>query len=352
MKVTLLPGSYPSDPIKAIWSVWEQSRCDASVEIMLGNYEVALEAEKKGIGDKGTWPYARFRSLLQMGVPIMEFLHFTFLLEEIPVSFREQLVRHKIGMKVGPQLGFDDIPDIADSTFWSQTSRVRDLQNFFDNGYYYTPELDNATRKDVENPFGKYHGGQLVLAPDGMTDLDVYRFTLEWIQWGYRELRKRGYNPEIAREVIPMSMTHRIAWHVNCMTLKRLCGDRSCWIAQAGYWHPIIMGIVSELTTKIDPVFSALATPPCIDKKTDCFKSCPFGHENTNRLHGKVDPGIPCSLWIRDTYNLDLSLQQRRMGVETYNEVIGTIERAAEFERMIQQYHKFWNRDPFTGKLL
>ena len=331
MKVTLLPGSYPSDPIRAIWLVWEQSRSDASVSRMMRSYDDALGDEDRQVGDKNAWPYARFRSLLQMGIPIMEFLHFTFLLEDIPVSFREQLVRHKIGSRVGPQLGFDDIPDIADSTFWSQTSRVRDLSDFATAGKYYVPD---AIR---DNKYARKAYDDIMLA----------------IQNTYVSLQvDHGLQPEIAREVIPMAMTHRIAWHVNCMTLKRLCSDRSCFIAQAGYWHPIILGIISELTTKIDPAFSALATPPCIDKKTDCFKSCPFGHENTNRLHGKVDPGIPCSLWIRDTYNLDLSMQQRRMGVETYNEVLGTTERAAEFERMIQQYHKFWNRDPFTGKSL
>jgi len=316
MRVTLLSG--PVDPVKSIWLVWEQSRCDDSIGKMEDRYARLISGDDQPESDfpaGNEHPKDRFRTLLRMGVPIMEFLHFTFLLEDMHVSFREQLVRHKIGTRVGPQVSFDDIPGLADSTFWSQTSRVRDLGKFAENGSYYTPKSIS------DNPEA----------------LEFYRGFLGSVQFAYNKLRTEfGCLPEDAREVIPVAMTHRMAWHVNAMTLKRICADRSCWIAQSGYWHPVVRGVISELKV-VDSIFSVLATPPCIDKKTDKYHSCPFSHENSRRLPGNNDPGIPCSLWSHHESSVDS---------------VDSDEDERRLWLMEDEYRELWHRDPKTGDSL
>lgn len=353
-KVTLVPGSYNDDPVKMIWMIWEQSRCDDSIDTLEKRYEFLFRAYRdnptmsergiKAFGERKGFkfpvdavnPSDRFRLLLQMDVPIIEMIKFTFVLENIPVSFREHLVRHRIGSKIGPNSGVDDEPGIPDVTYWSQTSRVRDLQNFFDVGNFYTPEiLDDTEAKPVSpspDPCIDLRGN--------FTDKSVYDLTLRWIQWGYRELRARGYKPEVSREVLPSCTTHRIAWSVNLKSLKHIFGHRSCFIAYAGYWHPVIHGVIRELITKVNSVFHALATPPCIDKKSNKFKGCVFEHENKHRLDGN-DPGVPCSLWLSN------HTSETRKYVSTASE-----NDLDEFDRMKKEYSTFWGRDPETGDSL
>jgi len=334
-QVTLSPGSVPENPVKSLWMIWEQSRCDDSVEVMELRYNRLMKGDNQPESDfpvDNKHPNDRFRVMLEMEIPIVEFIHFSFILDNIPVSFREHLVRHRVGTKIGPQSGVDDDPGVTDASFWSQTSRVRDLQNFVDNGFYYTPELDNTELKPISISKGSPD------VPSGLTDLEVYHKSLESVQWGYRELRSRGYKPEICRELLPSSTTHRIAWHVNLKSLKHIFSHRSCWIAMANYWHPVIRGVMSELM-KIDPVFSALATPPCIDRQTNKFKSCSFAHENAQRL-SKKDPGIPCSLWIH----------QEAGGMDkNYDSMFSVPGDHELFTEMSADFQTFWCRNVTTG---
>jgi hypothetical protein len=336
-KVNLIPGSIPQDPIKAIWMVWEQSRCDDSIEVMERRYERLLKGDNKPESDfpvDNKHPRDRFRLMLAMDIPIVEFMHMTFLLDNIPVSFREHLVRHRIGTKIGPQAFVDEDPGVADASIWSQTSRVRDMQDFFDNGYFYTPELNSTDLRPITQGLG---------APDvpaGLTDQEVYHKVLQTIQWGYRELRGRGYKPEICREVNPSSMTQRLAWHVNLKSLKHICSHRTCWIAMSPYWHPIIEGVITELS-KIDKAFRILATPPCIDKQGKEYEACAFAHENMQRLKG-ADPGVPCPLWLNHTDGVPLPDDWRRgHGLDT-----------PIFDRMCDKFKAFWMRDLDTGASL
>lgn len=381
-KVTLVPGSYTDDPVKAIWFMWEQSRCDDSIEVMETRYKFLAEhgypddaddlrkAGTKEMADfckvslpvDGMYPSDRFKLLLQMDVPIMETIKYSFMLENIPVSFREQLVRHRIGSRIGPNAGVDDEPGIPEVTYWSQTSRVRNLQNFVSEGNFFTPELDDKVRKHIvtleDNPLRTDDNWEL-------TDKEVFLKGMKATQWTYRELIARGYKPETAREVLPSCTTHRITWTVNLKSIKHIFGHRTCWIAFAGYWHPIIHGVLHELVSKVNPIFHALANPPCIDKKTSKFKACIFEHENKHRMPGGNDPGIPCSLWIGNHYQPDAEallshmdetksssvMIDPKMRLKIWEDKAGAIRQPDLFEmvEMMAKYGKFWNRDPLTG---
>lgn len=372
-KVTLVPGSYTDDPVKAIWFMWEQSRCDDSIEVMEKRYEFlnddghsidATNEEKKDLlehaelnGIKlpvdGMHPAWRFQLLLQNDVPIMESIKYSFMVEEIPVSFREQLVRHRVGSKVGPQLFVDDEPGISDTTYWSQTSRVRDLQNFVQNGNFFTPDLDKKEKKPIKvSEDGPPLAHQLL--SDGMTDEGVFLYGMKATQWAYRELRAREYKPEICREVLPSCTTHRTTWTVNLKSIRHVFGHRTCWIAFAGYWHPIIEGVINELVEKVSPMFRVLANPPCIDKKTNKYTSCIFQHENQHRMPGGNDPGVPCSLWLgkeanHAVNNID-SLSDPVVRLKVWKDLAP--DDNEEMAKMMNQYGTFWNRDPLTGDSL
>ncbi len=370
-KVTLVPGSFTDDPVKAIWFMWEQSRCDDSIEVMEDRYAFledegyiidATDDEKKELVEHakinhiklpvdGMRPDERFKLLLQMDVPVMETLKYSFMLENIPVSFREQLVRHRIGAKVGPNNYVDDEPGIPEVTYWSQTSRVRDLQNFVQNGNFFTPELDKKEKKPIKVSEDGPGPIEQLLDP-GFTDEEVFLYGLRAVQWSYRELRAREYPPEIAREVLPSCTTHRITWTVNMKSLKHVFGHRTCWIAQAGYWHPIIQGVLRELTEKVNPVFRTLANPPCIDKLTGKYKECIFQHENKHRMPGGNDPGIPCSLWIGQETNHGVNnidnARDPRLRLNLWNDQANQKDHE-EMVKMMNQYGTFWNRDPLTG---
>src|ERR1017187_3628116 len=238
-KVTLLSSTeYPVEPVCALWQGGRNG------EPLLDPQQLASDGydDQKLEGDMR----ALFVQLLGMGLPILENVQFVFMLEEIPVSFREQLVRHRIGSRVGDQLGVDIIPDLAESTFWSQTMRVRDMGQFAHNRAFEKPA-------SLE---GK-------VCPNGETAVYRYFQFMDEAERVYNDLVASGMGREDAREVLPMATTHRISWGVNLRALQHVLGNRTCWIAQAGLWQPVLEGILSELTKKVSPVFAELAKPPC-----------------------------------------------------------------------------------------
>jgi hypothetical protein len=149
-------------PIETVYAQWFQSRKTTDVPVpmpkeirerieqeRLGRYtgshpELAAVAEGEGI--EGIGPFEQevmdvFQQVIAMKMPLGETLDFVFLIENLPVALREQLVRHRIGHKFGDQMGADIlVAEVANnSTFWSQTTRIVDMKNFATNGEYFSP---------------------------------------------------------------------------------------------------------------------------------------------------------------------------------------------------------------------
>ena len=78
--------------------------------------------------------------IMDEDIPCTENLSFTFAFENMSISTREQMVRHRIGVQVGDNIGVDIVPDLAESTWWSQTMRMLPMGAFFSEGRYLLPE--------------------------------------------------------------------------------------------------------------------------------------------------------------------------------------------------------------------
>src|SRR4051812_29534847 len=111
-KVTLV--EWPRHPIETVYYLWEAARTNEP-----------MESTPDQLAEKcKTLPVLRqkvretFEKVVDSAIPISENLQFVFLLEGVSISFREQMVRHKVGMKYGERLGVDMFPDLHDSTWW------------------------------------------------------------------------------------------------------------------------------------------------------------------------------------------------------------------------------------------
>ena len=303
-KVELI--SWTQNPIETIWLLWEASRTQKELPSMdeLKSHmkrEVPKEFEVREI----------FIKILESAIPVSENISFTFLLKNVSIAFREQLVRHRIGVKVGDRVGMDYFPDIHDSTWWSQSMRVLNMGEFADKEAYHIPE---NIKKDPEL-------------------LDSYKEHMHQCQIEYKNLVANGVPAEEARQVLPLATQHRISWTLNLATLSHIVKKRSCSILQLSFWEPVIMGMIEELCEKVDPIFRDLVTPPCMKK--DDFVGCKFELDNEKRLEGS-DPLPCCALWASKTGQDIAKLKATR----------------PDFLEMCKKYESFWRRNVFNGKKL
>lgn len=310
IRVVYLDG--PRYPLETLWYVWQQSRCNDPLPSPQDLYWIVQFGESfnnigdkyhcsKKLGYKGGYPaddpegwkkwVASFRAdfhktvemLFSEDIPVTENLTFVFGIENVPVSWREQAVRHRIGNKFDGRLGADIVPDQHHSSWWSQTMRVIDMGKFYDEGQWFKPNsIDNTP---IEDPHG--------------TDFDreeVYRCTLLNCQAAYQALVKSGVPAEDARQVLPMAVTHRLTWELNLKALMHIIGKRTCWISQYGMWEQVVRGMVEGLAENVHPIFRTLLNPPCI-KGRDTWKGCPYDLINRERITG-ADGFPPCPLWL------------------------------------------------------
>lgn len=299
-KVTLV--SWTQDPIGTVYRIWEASKSNRPFSAI---EEDVIEAEADP--ETGLEVFEVFRKVIDQDIPVAENLNFVFLLENVSISFREQMVRHRIGTKVGPRLGADLAPDLADSTWWSQSMRILNMSKFADERAY--------------------------RMPDGLSEEQQHDFhaAMKIAQGQYIRLIEAGVPMEEAREVIPLAATHRITWGLNLAALKHIVGKRGCQILQAGLWFPIIQGMVEELATKIDPYFRNLINPPCV--KGDKFVGCCYLLDNERRVQG-LDSLPPCTLYAgKEMHGAPVSLTKNKA-----------------FQKAAEIYGKLWGRDPFTGE--
>lgn len=303
-KVTLL--SWTKDPIELIYAVWQASKNE---EPLMTTDQVKTLVPAKDVNDL-------FRAVIAQKIPVGEHVDFVFAFENVSVSWREQAVRHRIGTTASPErvgsdmVHMETIPNLADSSWWSQSMRIQNMGRFADNKAYRMPET--------------------VLKHPEQRIRNVYDETMAMIQASYNVLVDAGIPMEDAREVIPLGAQHRMTWRLNIGSLQHIVGKRGCQILQLGIWGPVIEGMIKELVEKVDPIFAELVTPPCITG--DKFNSCVYVEENRRR-YTQEDKMPPCTLYHR--HHSDLNVEETPMGQEM-------VERGT-------QYRKFWKRDEYTG---
>lgn len=298
-KVTLI--SHTDDPIGTIYKLWEASRGNRSLE----------EIEEDLLEKNSPKVFEIFQKVVDSGIPVAENIQFVFMLEHVSISFREQMVRHRVGAKVGEHLGVDIIPDLGDSTWWSQSMRILDMGEFAEQGRFRVPKFPT---KDAEV---------------------IYRQAMGRAAMAYRQLVSAGMPMEEAREVIPLAATHRISWGLNLAALQHVIGKRGCQILQLGLWEPIIRGMVEELATKVHPYFRNLINPPCI--KGNKFVGCCFKLDNERRVSGE-DSLPPCTLYVG-----------KELAGSLNNVPTGQLP---AFDKAASDYRNLWQRNPFNGERL
>lgn len=274
--------------METIYLLWEASRSNRPLP-SAGELAVQSADDPKLAADIRT----TFEQVIDSDIPVAENLDFIFLLENIPISLREQIVRHRVGHHFGENFGVDTIPGEGRSSWWSQSMRILDMGSFAADGNYYVPDAiddtalirEGATIEEISTPGG---GG-------ATTRRGLYDATMGAIASLYQTLIHSGVAPEDARQIIPLAACSRISWKLNYMSLKHVLGRRGCWIAQLGMWLPIITDMTEELSA-ISPVFRKLSMPPCLGRRGE-FQDCPFVKDNLQRLCGQ-DPEPPCPAFL------------------------------------------------------
>lgn len=280
--------SWTRDPLETLWKVWQASRNNEPIG--------TIDKHPDEDGRHEVW-MKLFRSIIHEDIPIAEMIDLVFLLENVPISLREQLVRHRIGVKVGDRLGIDLIPELEGSTFWSQSMRILDMGSFAFDGGFIVPESIECVETALHVSRSKI-------------PLAIYQQAMRDAQRAYQALVERGIPLEDARNVIPLGATHRLVWKLNLASLKHIVSKRACWILQLGLWKPVITGMVDELVSKIAEDFRELATPPCI--KNDKFQQCHFCENNQQRVIGEEDEIPPCPIYLKYHKNEIFELTDRR----------------------------------------
>lgn len=337
-KVKLL--TWTAQPVETLYSLWTASRTDGEY---LDPWAVARRASEDAAFEQEVLDL--FQKMLAMQIPITENVYFTFMLDGVSVSLREQLVRHRIGVRAGERLGCDLIPDMAGSTFWAQSMRILDMGRFADEGRFHVPDsLAGKTVKLLDGNGSVSHSGDAA---------SCYAGFMNACQHFYQALVEAGVPLEDARQVIPLAATHRISWTLSLAALQHIIGKRGCWILQLGLWEPIITGMVRELAEKVHPAFRELVRPGCLDASGE-FKGCMFAHDNERRVEC-LDPLPPCALWLEKVFKPDRKDAGKAWQLD---EEVGGPGRwfcpknpllTELFIEMCNSYTKLWGRNPFTG---
>jgi thymidylate synthase ThyX len=341
-KVTLLNAS--PRIVETIFSLWEASKNDNPLILP---EDVTPESRSS----EGLTPEELFWRVINQKIPIGEHVNFVFMLENVSVSFREQMVRHRIGTKVGDNVGVDIVPDLAASSWWSQSMRIQDMSKFADDGMYRLPEtladktvVFKGIKTNAETLFGSH---------------------MTATQEVYKALVAAGIPMEDAREVMPLGAQHRISWAVNLQSMLHVLGKRGCWILQLGIWGPIIRGMINELATKVHPMFRQLLAPPCIGTDGK-FKQCQFRMENQRRI--TQDDKLPiCPLYVvRDEDGIQRHFMDSQVPISpTFvgGGVVAAENRAAllrsgmvdapvaqleALKARAEEYRELWGHDPYT----
>lgn len=319
-KVTLV--TWTQDPLETVYAIWEQSKNEAPL--------VSVEDVKRNVPTEDVEKL--FRAVIAQRIPIGEHVSFVFVLENISISWREQAVRHRIGTVASPErvgadiVHLDRIPDLADSTWWSQSMRIQDMSAFARRRAYRLPQT---------------------IVDKGPEAEALYHDTMKQIGDAYNRLVGMGIPMEDARELMPLGAQHRMSWALNIGSLQHIVGKRGCWILQLGIWGPIIEGMIKELATKVHPIFSELVTPPCL--KGDDYTGCVYQEEVRRRYTGD-DRLPPCPIHFHhEVVGAGFPDAQAKTHLPVVQEQY-QVPRAEEMRGRAEQYRSFWGRNPYTGE--
>lgn len=303
--------SYTQHPIPTAYYLWQRSK--------LANFKMTFfeVVDKYEIGgDFAKEVDELFMKIIRQEIPVSENIEFIFMINDDSISHREQMVRHRIGHKHGDNFGVDIIPDDSKSSYWSQSMRILDMSQFFNEGRFLVPD-SIADNEEAEK---------------------AYLFTLGVIQECYSDMVNKFHIPfEDARNIMPLASTMDISWKLSLQSLLHVLGKRSCWILQLGLWEPIITGMIEEICKWIHPMFREIILPPCFSEGE--FKECVYKLENERRVSGE-DALCVCPLYLgtQETYPANLT----ELSEEHLNE---TAERG-------EKYQKLWGRNIWTGAKL
>lgn len=241
--------SFTKDPIATILAVWETAKTKHEV---LTIEEIANRIER----DHSYADSARgeFLNVISMDIPVMESIVFTFNIENMTISFREQMVRSRT------------------NSYWIQSGRVTDYSKFVLEEMYRVPASVLKTDEGL-----RWHKA------------------MEFLHEAFTFYTKEGVPSEDARDLIPLGALHRGTITINLRNLRLLVSKRSCWVAQIDNWEPIIKGMIDELCEKVDPIFRNLIYPPCVNKNGD-YHACKYVEIMEQRARGE-DPYPVCPLW-------------------------------------------------------
>lgn len=272
LEVELL--SYPINPLGTIWNVWEQSRTNG--EIPSPAEVEKILADDSHPDNKKMWE--TINQVMDEDIPCTESINFVFVIRNMSISLREQMVRHRVGTKVGENFGVDVIPEFNSSSWWSQTMRMLPMDKFYREGRFIMPEsLEGKKTRDLQSCE------------------NAYLTLLREIETVYGKLIEAGVPLEDARQIIPVAVTHGATWTLNLKAMRHIVGKRACWVMQASLWEKLISGMVDELCEKIHPMFRKMILPPCFKKGV--FASCPYHTINGERIQGR-DNNPPCPLYV------------------------------------------------------
>ena len=406
--------SKPEAPLGTLFYVWEQSRSHAEVpmpvmlegimgctfEIVhasssMGNALAALGAtmvEKPNVPNdpsRGVSSYYEVqptrRRILELverifdeDIPCTEQISFTFAFENMSISLREQMVRHRIGVSLGENFAVDIIPDQTKSSWWSQTMRMLPMNNFYTEGRYMIPDSikENGTETGMYTFIpGEQNEPTINSAYPPMTVEQVYLGLLENMEMGYQALVAAGVPMEDARQIIPLAASHGITWTMSLKAMMHIVGKRACWVAQANLWAQLIAGMVDHLCEQVHPIFRKIILPPCFSKGS--YKACPYFQINTERVQGR-DHMPPCPLYVfnqtQDAYEAYLKSEvetgkeatwsppyRTEVGVDFDGEMgaryIENWTTSQEIERRmlddnVARFEKLWKLDVHTGAAL
>jgi thymidylate synthase ThyX len=291
--------SFTANPLETIYWIWHSSK---------GNYE--LDFSKVPPADELR---DLFVELYNQEIPVIENIQLNYILEDVSISFREQMVRHRVGTKFDDRLGVDIVPELNASSWWSQSYRILGLEDFYSAERYKIAD-SIASKPEAE---------------------ELFRNHMMEVEDVYNQLLEMGVEMEDARDVIPLSSTHRISWALNLRAMKHIIGLRSCWVAQSSLWHAVIRSMIKQAAEKIHPVFSIMAYPPCVDKRKDEYQACVLTHENDRRMESQDNTPL-CPLWLC-----------REKGFDPNMETQGKIPMMGEMMKRAEQYGEFWGHDPY-----
>lgn len=127
--------SWTVNPVETLYVIWMQSKDPTfgkGVDEITREckHNMKLRAEVLDI----------FRKIISQKIPVSENINFTFMLYNVPISLREQMVRHRIGVKFGDNFGVDIAPEVQSSSWWSQSMRILNFNNMMDDERFFVPE--------------------------------------------------------------------------------------------------------------------------------------------------------------------------------------------------------------------